>query len=213
MSLNKLEFTLPMLSCMAVCLTASAFAAGVEEPSKNYLKRFSIEAPFTAIIEYVDDSYSKVEGQRIFKSDKPFSAGQGPLIALTGVSINLYGVSACPSNSPIQVFVYEGPCSGALPQYINTELSLSPIILCRAFMKYADEPVQDASCFSLFSVGDTSIVHNVEHALLKIGAGFLTRDKDGKALRPDLQDAENYAREKQTLLWNEGAKQAMGLAQ
>ncbi len=195
------------------CMGHSAFAASVEEPSKAYLKRFPIEAPFTVIIEYVDEAYSKIEGQRIFKSDKPFAAGQGSLIKLTGISLNLYGLSACPSDKPIAAFVYEGPCSGALPRYIDTELSLSPIVLCRSFLKYANDPVQDATCYSLYTVGETAIVHNVEAALLEIGAGVLTRDKDGKALRPDLTEAEAHARAKKTLLWSDEAKGAMGRVQ
>ena len=100
-----------------------------------------------------------------------------------------------------------------MPRYIDTELSLSPILLCRSFLKYANEPVQDATCYSLYTVGDTAIVHNVEAALLEIGAGFLTKDKNGKPLRPDLIDAEAKARAKKTLLWSDQAKSAMGFAQ
>lgn len=199
-----------LLVGLVALVPQNAAAQSITEPTKYYLRRFTIEAPFTAIIEYVDADYSKVEGQRIFKSQKPFAPKGAALIGLQGVDLNLYGLSACPSDASIEAYIYSGKCSGALPTYLKTELSLSPIILCRVFMKYAEEPVQDATCWNLFSMGDVGIIHNTEGALLETGAGFLTRDKDGKILRPDLVRHENYAREKKTLIWSDNAKAAMG---
>lgn len=190
-----------------------ATAESIKEPTKEYLGRFTIEAPFTAILEYVDDEYSKVEGQRIFKSSKPFASGGSALIRLKGIFLNLYGLSACPSDASIEVYIYSGKCSDALPTYLQTELSMSPILICRVFMKYANEKIQDATCWTLFSMGDVGVVHNTEGALLETGAGFLTRDKDGKVLRPDLIPHENHARAKGTLIWSDNAKAAMEVEQ
>ena len=202
----------PRYLTLAVFLagTASAAAETLDDPAKSYLNRFAVESPFTGIIEYVSDDYSRVEGQRIFSSAQPFASGGGATIKFGGITVNLYGVSACPSDAPIQVFIYQGPCNGALPQYIDTELSLSPIVICRAFKKYAELAVQDATCWSLYTVGDAAIVHNVEEALLKVGAGIATRRDDGSLLRPDLADAEMFARKKESLLWNPAAAAALG---
>lgn len=188
-------------------------AQSIDDPTKEYLRRFTIEAPFTAIVEYVDSSYSKVEGQRVFKSNKPFAPAGAATISLQGVKLNLYGLSPCPSDASIEAYIYSGKCSAALPTYLRTELNLSPVIICRVFMKYANEPVQDATCWNLFSMGDVGVVHNTEGALLETGAGFLTRDKDGNVLRPDLVQYENYARQKRTLIWSDNAKAAMGIKQ
>ena len=190
-----------------------AAAQSLDDPNKEYLRRFTITAPFTAIIEYVDNNYSKVEGQRVFKGNKPFAPSGAATIGLQGVKLNLYGLSPCPSDAAIEAYIYSGKCSAALPTYLRTELSLSPILICRVFMKYANEPTQDATCWNLFSVGDVGVIHNTESALLETGAGFLTRDEDGNILRPDLIEFENYARKKGTLIWSESAKQAMGFKQ
>ena len=195
------------------CSPEVTAAQSINEPTKEYLRRFTITAPFTAIIEYVDKNYSKVEGQRVFNSMKPFAPAGGATIGLQGVKLNLYGLSPCPSDATIEAFIYSGKCSAALPTYIRTELNLSPILICRVFMKYANEPVQDATCWNLFSMGDVGVVHNTEGALLETGAAFLTRDKDGIVLRPDLIGHENYARQKGTLIWSHGAKRAMGFTQ
>lgn len=188
----------------------SASAETLDDPTKFYLKRFALESPFTAIVEYVSDDYARVEGQRIFRGKAPFKSAGSATIDLGSLTLNLFGVSACGSDVPIQVFIYQGPCSAALPQYIETELSLSPILICRAFKKYADLPMQDATCWSLYTVGTAAIVHNVEEALLKVGAGLATRREDGTLLRPELADAENFAREKSSLLWNPAAAAAGG---
>ncbi|GGB09332.1 hypothetical protein GCM10011491_41640 [Brucella endophytica] len=182
-------------------------------PDDAYFERFKRDAPFVAVIEYVDAGYTRVTGQRTFRSQKPFKAGAGATIQLQGMNLNLYGLSACPSKRDISVYVYSGPCDQAAPQYINTELSLSPMLLCRVFESQADKPLQDATCFTLYRVLDTEIIHNLEDAVLRVGAVMLTRDKEGRPLRPDLETSEQFAREKQTLLWNPSAAAALGIHQ
>lgn len=179
-----------------------ASAETMQPPTEDYLRRFKRDAPFLAVIEYVDKDYQRVIGQRTFRSQKPFGAGDGVTIPLQGLTLNLYGLSACQSDQVISVYIYRGPCSQAGQQYLGTELKLSPLLLCRVFVSQANKPVQDATCFTLYKVLDAEIVHNVEAAILKVGAVKLSRDTDGKPLRPDLLAAEDYAREKQTLLWN-----------
>ncbi|WP_370169266.1 hypothetical protein [Sinorhizobium fredii] len=190
----------------------AAVAATMQPPDEEYLTRFKRDVPFLGVIEYVDKSYQKVIGQRTFRSQKPFTAGAGPTIELQGITLNLYGLSACPTSKNISVYIYNGPCSGAAPQYLNTELSLSPVLLCRVFESAANKRVQDATCFTLYKVLETEIVHNLEDALLKVGAVTLTRDKEGKPLRPDLIAAEEHAKRKQTLLWNPAALEVIGTA-
>lgn len=196
---------------LAFVLASSAAAFALDEPDKAYLRRFTINDNFTAIIEYVDKTGKAIESQRTFSSPTPFKAGAGPTVALQGITINLFGLSACKSPDPIQVYIYDGPCNEAVTQYANTELSLSPILICRAYAKYAKEPVQDATCWNLYAVADISIVHSFEGALLRTGAATLTRDDKGQPLRPDLVEDEDYAKGKQTLLWNPAAAAVTGL--
>ena len=194
-------------------MATNAMGATMTAPDEDYIKRFQRDAPFLAVIEYVDKNYRQVVGQRTFRSQRFFRAGAGATIELQGITLNLYGLSACQSNQNISVYIYNGPCSSAAAQYINTELSLSPILLCRVFESFADKRVQDATCFTLYTVLETEIVHNLEEAILKVGAVKLTRDEKGKPLRPELSAAEQYAKEKQTLLWNPAAASATGAAQ
>jgi hypothetical protein len=213
----KTNYTGRMMQKWLTCLTlfgalaTATSALALEDPDKPYLRRFPIKDNFTAIIEYVDPTGEKVVGQRLFSSPTAFKAGTGPTISLQGVTLNLYGLSACRSADPIQVFIYQGPCNGAAPKYITDELEQSPILLCRAFVEYAKEAVQDATCSTLYTVANVSIIHNFESSLLRVGAVTLTRDDTGKPLRPDLEEDEDYAKEKETLLWNPQAASAAGL--
>lgn len=201
------------LRCLmtAALAFAATSAYALDDPDKAYLRRFTITEPFTAIIEYVDDTGQNIVGQRTFASATSFTSTPTAGISLTGITLNLYGLQVCQSSEPIQVYIYHGPCNGAAQQYMDQEMEQSPIIICRVFMKYAKEQHQDATCWTLYTVADIAIVHNFEDALVRVGAVTLARDDKGNALRPDLEDAEQYAKDKESLLWNPNAASVANL--
>ncbi len=155
-----------------------------------------------AVIEYLDAAGTRAEGQRTFTADKPFRAGQGPTIPLSGLTIRLHGIEACPTDRVIEVAVYEGPCSGALTEYLNGELKAAPIILCRAFATEQQKPVQDVTCWNRYRLGPVDIVNHTESALLETGAARLMRNDKGAPIRPELEAAEAKARAKGSIIWN-----------
>ena len=158
-----------------------------------------------AVIEYLDAAGARVEGQRTFTANKPFRAGQGPTISLSGIILRLHGIEACPSDRVIEVAVYEGPCSGALTEYLNGELKAAPIILCRAFATEQQKPVQDATCWNRYRLGPVDIVNHTESALLETGAARLIRNDKGEPIRPELEPAEAKAQAKGSIIWNSRA--------
>ncbi len=187
---------------LTVCSLASAHAQSLGDPDQSYLSRYQGRHAHVAVVEYVDASGARVEGQRTFTAEKPFRAGQGPTIALAGLTLRLHGIEACPTDRVIEVAVYVGPCSGALTEYLNGELKAAPIILCRAFATEQQKPVQDVTCWNRYRLGPVDIVNHTESALLETGAARLTRNKNGQAVRPELEPAEAKARAKGSIIWN-----------
>jgi hypothetical protein len=187
-------------------------AVGAIEPvTEDYVMRFAQDASFIVVIEYVDSTSSKIEGQRTFHRDQPFQAGQGVTIDLGAMSLNLYGLSACPSDASIDVASYTGPCSGMVTHYINSQLSLSPLVVCRVFTKYAEDALQDASCDHVFAALGERVLLNFDAVLVQVGAVTLTRGENGAPFRPDLVADEDLAKGKQTGLWNPAAVHLAGL--
>jgi|GEM_PF-5058149 len=198
------------LSALVFACTLGTAAAQVPPITENYLKSLSVEEHYQAIIEYVDEG--GIIGRRSFTSDQPFQSGAGISISLTGIELDLYGLSACPSDVIINVYIYDGPCSAAASQYLETELSFSSLVLCRVASSQAEQPRQWASCYALKQMLGVEISQNLEEILLMTGAAYLTRDDAGQPLRKDLIAAEQHARDKQTLIWAPEAKAAWGVA-
>jgi len=198
------------LSALAFACTLGTAAAQVPPITENYLKSLSVEGYYQAIIEYVDES--GITGRRTFTSEQPFQSSAGVSISLTGIELDLYGLSACPSDVIINVYIYDGPCSAAASQYLETELSFSSLVLCRVASSQAEQPRQWASCYALKQMLGVEINQNLEEILLMTGAAYLTRDDAGQPLRKDLIAAEQHAREKQTLIWAPEAEAAWSVA-
>jgi endonuclease YncB( thermonuclease family) len=181
---------------------SSAIGQNLSDPDKAYLSRYAGSHAHVAVVEYLDPAGARVEGQRTFTSDKPFMAGQGATIPLQGLTLRLFGIEACPTDRVIEVAVYQGPCSGALTEYLNGELKAAPIILCRAFATEQAKPVQDATCWNRYRLGPVDLVNHTESALLETGAARLVRNDRGEPLRPELEPAEAKARAKGSIIWN-----------
>jgi len=203
-------FKFACASTLTLACTIGTAAAQVPPITENYLKSLSNADHYLAIIEYVDEN--GITGRRTFESDQPFKSGAGVSISLTGIELNLYGISACPSDVIINVYIYDGPCSAAASQYLETELSFSSLLLCRVASSQAKQPRQWASCHALKQMLGVEISQNLEEILLLTGAAYLTRDEAGQPLRKDLIAAEQHAREKQTLIWAPEAEAAWGVA-
>jgi hypothetical protein len=186
----------------AVFVVTAAYGQNLGDPDKTYLSRYASTHAHVAVVEYLDPAGTRVEGQRSFTSDKPFAAGQGATIPLSGLTLRLFGIEACPTDRVIEVAVYQGPCSGALTEYLNGELKAAPIILCRAFASEQAKPVQDATCWNRYRLGPVDLVNHTESALLETGAARLVRNAKGEPLRPELEPAEAKARAKGSIIWN-----------
>jgi len=197
-------------STLTLTCTLGAAIAQVPPITENYLKFLSTADHYQAIIEYVDEN--RIIGRRSFTSDQPFKSGQSVSISLTGIELDLYGISTCPSDVIINVYIYDGPCSAAASQYLETELSFSSLVLCRVASSQAEQPRQWASCYALKQMLGVEISQNLEEILLMTGAAYLTRDDAGQPLRKDLIAAEQHARDKQTLIWAPEAEAAWGVA-
>ncbi|MGL4239154.1 hypothetical protein [Tabrizicola sp.] len=183
-------------------VTQDVRAQALGDPDQSYLSRYQAGHAHVAVVEYLDAAGARVEGQRTFTADKPFRAGQGATIPLSGLTLRLHGIEACPTDRVIEVAVYEGPCSGALTEYLNGELKAAPIILCRAFASEQQKPVQDVTCWNRYRLGPVDIVNHTESALLETGAARLIRDDKGAPIRPELEPAEAKARAKGSIIWN-----------
>jgi len=203
-------FKFACASTLMLACTLDATTAQVPPVTENYLKSLSTSEHYQAIIEYVDGD--KIIGRRSFTSEQPFHSGAGVSISLTGIELNLYGLSACPSDVIINAYIYDGPCSAAASQYLETELSFSSLLLCRVASSQAEQPRQWASCYALQQMLGVEITQNLEEILLMTGAAYLTRDEAGQPLRKDLIAAEQHARDKQTLIWAPEAEAAWGVA-
>lgn len=192
----------PLASLAALVAMSVAHAQVLGDPDKAYLSRYASGQAHVAVVEYLDPAGTRVEGQRTFTADKPFRAGQGATIPLAGLTLKLHGIEACPTDRVIEVAVYQGPCSGALTEYLNGELAAAPIILCRAFASEQNKPVQDATCWNRYRLGPVDIVNHTESALLETGAARLARNDKGEPLRLELEPAEAKARAKGSIIWN-----------
>lgn len=192
----------PVAAFSALSAISVAHAQALGDPDKAYLSRYAGDHVHVAVVEYLDPAGTRVEGQRTFTADKPFRAGQGATIPLAGLTVRLHGIEACPTDRVIEVAVYQGPCSGALTEYLNGELAAAPIILCRAFASEQNKSVQDATCWNRYRLGPVDIVNHTESALLETGAARLVRNDRGEPVRPELEPAEAKARAKGSIIWN-----------
>lgn len=209
-ALGRMAVTVTILLATSA-VARPAVAQGLRDPDEAYFRRFEGQARHLLVLEYVDEASRGVTGQRVFRSDIPFRptatlAGQGPRIPLVGLTVALYGIQSCPSNKPIEVAVYEGPCSGALAEYLTGELKAAPVTICRALQSEQAKPVQSVTCWNQYKLGPVDLINMTEAALLETGAAILERNAKGEALRPELQPHEDKARGKGSIIWNPRAQ-------
>ncbi|AQT48009.1 hypothetical protein [Bartonella choladocola] len=189
----------------SLALTCAGYAeSNAESKTENAIK----EENYQAIIEYMDKG--KITDRRVYNSSVPYKSGTGISISLPDTQLILYGISSCPSDVLINAYVFKGPCSNAARQYLDTELSISHKLTCRAYLSQANQPYQSVTCQTQSWLLGTEITHNLEDLLVRTGTAYVTRNDKGELLRQDLASSENQARAKKTIIWSPEAAEAWG---
>lgn len=193
----------PLLAALALAAAAHP-ALALDAPTVDYMRSLQKPDRTVLVMEYIDPRLRAATERVGLSSKERFHPTSGDTFRISDeLSIQLDGITACPSDVPIQYDDYQGTCAGLAAEGLDIQLRRASVVICRAFEEQKDLPVQRATCYTYIHIPDAlEAVDMVEEMLVEGGWVFATRNEDGTYVRPELAAAEQRAVTYGLALWS-----------
>jgi len=186
------------------CTQAYAAGPGVDsadpfqQPSAKYLQQF-VKAGQKVFVYERYDANGKLYQRDADPLTTPVKIKSATERVINGVHYRLRGLTACPSQT-ITYEAEEWDCTKAAQDYENAIYNnRASVVLCKTLVLKSKAGVPDAvSCFALVGAGDANDPYSVSYdddAMVFLHMAAIGRNKEGKPLRPDLEESSGLGQQ------------------